>query len=240
MNFLKSYRQKIEKKTKNIFVKCLKLALKDIDKQKFGFIGIVGSLKKPYSHDIDLLIFPSKNVKLGESIIELTKLYDFTEKNLRKYHERYYLATSPKFAMQDLTYYLASIEEGPLGLIPIHSMFFTNYRDFKRFSPKYFQQRIKKTLITLHGNFNNLKKLPELSQEKLEPYFFILDFEMTSRIRTFPNHLIRTSAESLFSYLNEKYHLNIKKHSIHDIKKIEKEFLKTLKVLDKITYSKNN
>jgi len=236
METLNEYRHILDLKTKQVFLESFKSAIKKIDKNKFSFIGVVGSINEEKSHDIDVLIFPEINTKIGESIIELARLYELTEKELKKHNKRYYIVACPKFAMQDMMHHIATIEEGAAGMIPLHSMFFTNYRDLKKFSPKTFIEKIKKEIITLHGDFEKTKKLPNLPQSKLEPYFFILDFEMNSRIKNFPRHLIRASAESLFEYLMKKYHIILKMKVPHNIKEIDKEFVKLMKILDKKTY----
>jgi len=237
METLLEYRYIVDKKTKEVFLESFKKAVEQIDRTKFSFICIVGSIEKETSHDIDVLIFPGINTKIGDSIIELAKLYEATEKELKKHHKRYYIVACPKFAMQEMTHHLASIEEGSSGMIPVHSMFFTNYRDFKKFSPKKFVENIKDEMIKILGNFEDTKKLKNISQNKLEPYFFVLDFEMNSRIKNFPRHLIRTSAESLFEYLNKKYNIKVKTEVPHNINLINKEFERLMKELDKRTYS---
>jgi len=237
MEKIEEYRHFVDKKTKEIFLKSFKSAINKVDKDKFSFIGIVGSIEKGISHDVDVLIFPNIKTKIGEAIIEIAKLYEVTEKELKKQHKRYYIVACPKFAMQEMTHHLAAIEEGASGMIPLHSMFFTNYRDFKKFSPKKWVERIKEKMITIHGDFEKTKKIPTLAQSKLEPYFFILDFEMNSRIKNFPRHLIRASAESLFEYLEKKYDIKVKKEVPHDIKELNKEFIRLMKLLDKKTYS---
>lgn len=236
MEHVHQYRHFISKEVKEIFLDSFKKAIKKIDKKKFGFIGIVGSIDEEESHDIDILIFPSKKSKIGETIIELMKLYDKTEKELKKHHERYYLSVSPRLDQQEITYYLSSIEEGGAGLIPIHSLFFTNSRDIKKLPPKGFLKSVKTTSLILHGNWEKIKELPILPQKKLEPYFYILNFEMKARIKTFPRHLIRSSAESLNHYLKRRYNLNVKTKVPHNIKKLEKEFTKLMHELDKKTY----
>lgn len=233
------YRHYIEPEVKEAFLKSLKMAINKVDKKKFGFIGIIGSMKQKESasHDIDILIFPNLNVKIGEVVIEIEKLYEITEIELKKHHERYYIAASPKKAIQELIYYLSSIEEGAAGLVPVHSLFFTNYEDFVNFNPKDFMREIKKNLITLHGNFDIIKKLPKLPQKKLDPYFFVLDFEMTSRIKTFPRHLIRASAESLFAYLKSKYNIKVNDKIPLSIAEVHKEFIRLIKLLDERAYA---
>jgi len=237
MEKIEEYRHIITKEVKEIFLESFKSAIEKIDKKKFSFIGVIGSIKKDKSHDIDVVILPSKNTKLGEAMIELAKIYELTEQNIKKHHERYYIVTCPKLAMQEMVYYLAGTEEGAAGMIPVHSMFYANYNDLKRLSPKSFIKRMKENLITLHGSLKEAKSLPQLPQEKLEPYFFLLDFEMSSRIKNFPRHLIRASAESLFDYLKKKYQMKINEKIPHNIEEINKEFIKLLKILDKQTYS---
>lgn len=237
MEHIQQYRHFIPKEVKEKFLDSFKKAIKKIDKKKFGFIGIIGSFEEEKSHDIDILIFPSKKSRIGETIIELMKLYDETEKELKKHHERYYLSVSPRLDQQEMTYYLSSLEEGSAGLIPIHSLFFTNYNDIKKLPPKDFLKSVKNKSLVLHGNWEIIKELPVLSQKKLEPYFFILNFEMKARIKTFPRHLIRASAESLSEYLKKKYNLKVKNTVSHDIRKLEKEFTSLMNQLDKKTYS---
>ena len=237
MEVLQQYRHVVSKEMKTAFIGSLKKVIKKFDLKNICFIGVLGSFKKEYSNDIDVLIFPSENAKLGESIISVVEFYKELGTDIRKYHERFYLACSPKMAMQEMDYYLASLQEGAAGLIPVHSLFFTDQKSFKKFNPRDFQKEIKKTLITLHGDFNIIKKLKsDITQKKLEPYFVILDFEMSSRLKVFPRHLLRSKTESLFSYLNSKYGIKIKKKKFHNTKEIEKEVFRILRELDKRTY----
>jgi len=219
--------------------KALRSVIKRKKPKKLGFIAIMIDYKKKEHHDIDLIIFPKKTAKLGEALIELVELYNAVEKELQTKHERYYLATCPKMAMQQLIYYISALEEGAAGLIPIHSMFFPDYKSFTRFSPAKFWKKVEKgtNIISLHDNFESIKEIPSIPQKKLEPYFFILDFELNARIKTFPRHLIRSTTQHMFDYLRIKYNINIKDKLPHDIKQIEKEFKKLMKQLDKVTYS---
>lgn len=236
MENLFGYRHVIDKKTKDLLISSLKKIIKKFDLRNIGFIGVIGSFKEEYSHDVDILIFPSKEVKLGQSIITVSKIYELLEKELKKHHERFYPVISPRKNMQEMIYYLAGLQEGGAGLIPIHSLFFSDYKSFKKFNPKHFQKEIKKTIITLYGDFRIIKELKkDVPQYRLEPYFLILDFEMSSKLKNFPRHLVRASAESLFSYLKLKYKLKIKEN-IHSLGDIEKEIFMLLKQLDKITY----
>ncbi len=237
METLQEYRHIVDKKTKEIFINSLKKVLKKFHFKELGFIGVIGSLKEEYSHDIDILIFPSENAKIGEAIMSVVDFYNKLEKELKKCHERFYLVCSPKKAMQETDYYVASLQEGSAGLIPIHSLFFPDYKSFKKFNPKDFQKEINKDLISLYGHFDIIKKIRnDIPQKKLEPYFFILDFEMASKLKIFPRHLVRAKAESLFSYLNSKYNLGIKNKKFHNLGDIEKEFFRILKELDKSVY----
>lgn len=231
------YRHIIDKKTKDIFIKSIKKVISNFYLKDIGFIGVIGSLKKEYSHDIDILIFPSEKARIGDSIVSVSNFYEELEKELKNHHERFCPIVSPKKNMQEMIYYLAGLQEGGAGLIPIHSLFFTDLKSFRKLNPENFQREIKKTMITLYGEFNVINKLQkDIPQEKLEPYFWILDFEMSSKFRTFPRHLIRAMAESLFNYLKNKYKIRISKKKFHDVAEIEQEIYRILMELDKRTY----
>ena len=116
-------------------------------------------------------------------------------------------------------------------------MFFANYRDFSKLSPKSFVKKVEENIQVIKGNLKSMNKLPKLSQKKLEPYFFVLDFEMNSRIKTFPKHLIRSSTEALFEYLKKKYDIGISEKIPHNVLEIEREFVKLMHKLDEKTYS---
>ncbi len=237
METIHSYRHIIDSETAKLFENALKETIKKSPPKKLGFIGLILDYNKKEHHDLDVLIFPSKEAKIGEAIIELTELYAKIEKKLKEKNERYYLATSARKITQELTYYLAGLEEGTASLIPIHSLFFPDYKSFKKFNPSNFEKEIKKSLITIHGKFDIIKEVKnDIPQEKLEPYFVILDFELNARIKTFPRHNIRASAESLFTYLKDKYGIKVKE-KIHNIDEIENEFKILMKKLDEITYS---
>lgn len=236
METIAGYRHVVDKNTKKIFLESFKEAIEKNRLSHLGFIGVIGSFNENVSHDIDILIFPNEKSKIGESIIEMIKLFDELDLILKEKHHRYYSVTCPRKTMQELMYYLASLEEGSAGLIPIHSLFFTDYESFKRINPVNFIKGIDEKVISLFGNFKIIKKLKKLPQGKLEPYFLILDFEMNARIKNFPKHLIRTSAESLFEYLNDKYGIDVGTKDFHKVEKIEKLFFGVLEKLDEINY----
>jgi len=238
METKESYRHLIGKKEKDIVISELKYLIKNkkFDTSKFSFIGIVGSHQKEYSHDIDVLMFPSKKAKIGETLIEIGNVYEQLDKRIKKHSPHYYVSACPRKVMQEMTYYLSSLQEGSAGIIPIHSLFFTNYKDFKKFNPESFEKTIKEDMLVLHGSFNTIKELPELSQEKLEPYFFIRDFEMMSRVSTYPRHLVRASAESMIHYLRDKYKIKAPKNIPHDTPGIKKTIISFIKSVDRKTY----
>lgn len=237
MEAIHSYRHVVGSDIINIFKDSLKEAISRKKLINIGFLGLITNFEKKEHHDIDLIIFPAENAKIGETLIELNDFYKEVEKIIQKYHERYYLVTASKKALQELVYYISGIEEGSAGLIPVHSLFFPDYKSFKRINPVSFEKEIKKHLLPLYGSFDIIHKVRnDISQEKLEPYFVIVDFEMSARIKNFPKHNIRASAESLFSYLREKYDIKVKEKPIHNISEIEKEFIRLMKLLDKRTY----
>lgn len=236
METIHTYRHVVPKEVIDDFERAVKIVLQNNKFNKLGMIGLMIDYEKEVQHDIDLVIFPSSIAKIGEAMIELMKFYRLVEKELQKKNERYYLATCPKMAMQEFMYYIASLEEGATGLIPVHSMFYTNYRDFVKLSPKKFVEKFEKIVIILHGSLEEARKIKALPQRKIEPYFFVLDFELNARIKTFPRHLIRTSTEHLFHYLKVKYSLPLNEKIPHNIVEIEKDFIKLMKTLDEKTY----
>nr|MBA4405120.1 hypothetical protein [Nanoarchaeum sp.] len=235
METIYEYRQVIENKTREVFINCLKEAIKKLDLKNIGYIGVIGS-KKIVSHDIDVIIFPNNQAKMGATIIEISNLYKEVESILKKHHERFYLSVCPKKAMQEIVYYLSALEEGGAGMVPIHSLFYPDYKSFKKYSPKNFEKHIKDKMINIYGKFTKIRPDKELTFHQQEPYFFVIDFEMNARTKTFPRHLIRASAESLFEYLKEKYNIPIKDKKLHTISEIEKEFENILNRLDAINY----
>lgn len=238
MEAIHTYRHVVPKSVVEDFEKIAIKVSKKMSLKKLGFIALMIDKSKNEFHDIDLLMFPKKDAKLGEAMIELVKYYNAIEKELQKNNERYFLATCPKMVMQEFMYYIASIEEGHAGLIPIHSMFFPDYKSFLAMSPKKFAKKVElgQDIILLHGDFSEVKKIKPLPQRKLEPYFFVLDFELNARIKTFPRHIIRASTEHLFNYLKVKYNIPIKDKIPHNVNELEKEFTKLMRTLDKRTY----
>lgn len=241
METLQQYRHVIDKKTKEVFIESFKFVIKNQKLTKLGFIGIIDN-DKQFVHDIDVIVFPSKDAKIGEAFVELSKIYTSLERELKRYNKRFYISTAPKKIFQEMIYYLSSLEEGGTGLIPVHSLFFTNHKSFKRLNPIHFQREVKKNLITLYGDFKIINELPILSEKVLEIYYMIIEFEMMNRIKTFPRHLIRSSAESLFSWIQKKdeiltkFEIKVKKN-LHDIDSIDKELFRLLKELDKHVYT---
>lgn len=240
METLNEYRHIVDKKTKKVFVDSLKDLIKEFNLRNIGFVGVLGSHKEDYSHDIDILIFPSEKAKIGEFIISVMDFYVKLEEKLKKHHERLFISCSPRKILQEMTYYLSSLQEGGAGLIPVHSLAFVDLKSFEQFNPEDFKKEIKKNMIALHGKFEIINKLKNnIPQKKLEPYFLILDFEMNSKLKSFPRHLVRSNAESLFSYLKSKYGIMADISKIHNLEEIKPEILRILYELDRQVYGKN-
>lgn len=236
METIEEYRHVLTKELQDLFISILKKCSQKIEKEHIGFIGVIEN-KKGFPHDIDVLIFPSKNSRIGESVIELTKLYREIQKELKKRNERLYLAVSPRKDMQEMVYYLASLQEGGAGIIPVHSLFFPDYPSFKNFSPAGFIKSINKKMITIYGHYDAIKEAPKINQKLLDPYFYIINFELPLKIDTFPHHLVRSSAQSLFDYMEKKYNLKPSKKTFHSLNEIENELFRMLRELDKRTYN---
>lgn len=238
METIHSYRHIVDSDTAKMFEKALKIVIEKNKPKNIGFIGLIMNYNKKEHHDIDVLIFPAIDSKIGATLIEVIDLYKKVDKELKKINERFYIATASRKAMQELIYYIAGIEEGSATLIPVHSLFYPDSKSFKKFNPESFKEEISKNLIPLHGSYDIIEKVKnDIPDKKLEPYFVILDFEMNARIKSFPKHNIRASAESLFGYLKDKYQVKTPNKMPHDVNEIEQEFIRILKELDKKTYN---
>lgn len=227
----------VERDAAKIYEDSLKKAIKSSTFKNLGFVGFVFNYAKSEDYSINIITLPKGEGKIGHALIELDKLYKKTEqilKRKRKFH--YYQSISPKQIMHEMIHESSVEEEGKEGLLPIHSIFYPNYRDFKKFTPKKFIKELEIHMISLFGKFDIIKKLPTRSQEKLEPYFLILHSIIGTEIKTKSKREIRATTDSLFEFLKDKYGLNFS-HKIPQTKKeMEKLFYFLMEELDKRTY----
>ena len=84
MENILGYRHFVDERMKKIFIESLKEAVEEIKLKKLGFVGIIGSVDRKHSHDIDVMMFPSEKARIGEAILEMIQLYEKTLKKRRK------------------------------------------------------------------------------------------------------------------------------------------------------------
>jgi hypothetical protein len=236
MIYEESYRHIIDSDIKAAFRNAFSEALEIVDKKKFGLVGLFGSFANSHSHDIDVVIAPSRNARIGDSYLECSKLFDETSRILKEIDKKYYIVASRKMVMQEFMYHIAVGQEGEKGMIPVHFIFFTSYHEMQKIFPKSFTEDMQKNLIVLHGNINSINVIPSLSQEKLVPYYYIMEIEISTLLRVFPNHLVRRSIEHLFNHLGRRYNIPIPNEIPHDIDGIRKEFESLVLTIDEMTY----
>ena len=67
METLNEYRHILDLKTKQVFLESFKAAIKKIDKNKFSFIGIVGSINEEKSLSINCLLYSLLSILIPRS-----------------------------------------------------------------------------------------------------------------------------------------------------------------------------
>ena len=225
-----------EESSAKLYEQLLKKSIKSLKIKNIGFVGLL----KPSdscNYDLDTIILPSLKGRVGSSLIEIMNLIEKIDNLLKKRKERYFLSVSPKKIMHQMVYGFATTEEGEEGLLPVHIIYFPDYKSFKKIPPKIFFEEIKTGLIPVYGKFEIVRELKNIKQEKLDPYFVVLNSVLGTKIRTLSQRDERAAIKSLLDYLNEKYGVSIK-IKIPETEKQRKDlFVQIMKKLDKITYN---
>ena len=138
--------------------------------------------------------------------------------------------------MHEMIHGFSTAEEGEQGLLPIHVVYFAYHKDFKKIPPKTFFKNLEDKLIPIYGKFEVIKKLKKISQEKLEPYFFVLHSILGTKIQTLSKRDEKAAIESLLKYLKQKYNIILKERIPETEKQKEGLFIKIMQKLDKVTY----
>lgn len=238
MESINSYRPTISKDIVKEIEKAARLITQENPPKNLAFVGLMIDYNKKIHHDIDLIFFPSKKCKMGEAILELTDFYEKLEKKIKEKNEKYYLVPCNKHHLQQLVYYLATLQEGSAGLIPIHTLFFPDKASLNK-TPEKFKAKVlsEENIIVIFGGFEDAQKETNIEKFSFEPYSHILDFELYARIKTFPKQLVRASAQHLFNYLKVKYNLDLSDQIPHNLEEIDKHVKNLIISLDKKIYS---
>ncbi len=232
----REYRQTVDREEKKLFESCLEESIDRIEPQEIGFIGITGSWERSISHDIDLLSFPDKDADIGSAFIELNRIYEEVEELLKEENDDYYLVESPRKSMQDQTHYIASIKEGEEGMFPVHSLFFPDYRSFKEMNHEGFIQEIekKRDFKQKFGEFDLLYELDseDIREERMTNYRFLLEFNLHTKARHFPEKALKASARSFLPYMKHTRNLRIDNESPESREEVVEEIEKLARRLD--------
>ena len=220
--------QKVEK-----FRTSLEKSLKDIDRSKIGYVSLIGSVDSNASvHDIDIMMFPSKNAGMGESILEMNRFYDCLDERLQR-DQGLYIATCPKKILQPETYHIIGQEKSNEKMIPLHTLFYPDYCSFNAINPVDFKEKINNSLIPLIGEFDNITERENIPQKVLEPYFFIIAHQIPLIADRYPEKLVEQKTLEVLDYLETHYDISDidKPRNLSDCKKVIKE---ALNMLDKL------
>ena len=236
-NIRKSHpkRYLVDNESAKIYEEILKKAIKIVKPKNIGFIGFIFDYMKIKDFYLTTLFFPSKTGKIGESLIEMKKIDQKVNNFIKNKKGNYHVSISPKKLTHEMIHGFSTLEEGEEGLLPVHQLYFTNYKDFKKIPPKSFFESLK-NMETLYGNFEDIKKRKDVTLQKLSPYLFILHSVLGTNIKTLLKNDEKAAIESLFEYLEQKYDLKINHKIPSIVKQKEQLFIKIMKELDKKTY----
>lgn len=228
------YRHLISRDDARIYRFILKGVLQKFKPKNIGFVGVIFDDSKTKDVYLGTLILPKLRGKIGESLIELRKINYEVENALEK--KGYNLSISPKKAMHQMIHSFSTTEEGEEGILPISIAYFPDYKSYRKIPPKTFFEEVKNNLQVIYGKFEIIKKLKNISQDKLEPYFFVLHSVLGTKIKTLSQKDEKAAIESLFEHLKQKYNLVLDEKIPENEKQKEQLFVKIMKKLDKRTY----
>jgi hypothetical protein len=196
----------ISPKNVEIFRESLQRIVNEVDLSKLGYIGLIGTglaTGEPVS-DIDVLILPNPEYRIGESIIAMNGLYQELDKILQSDYGLY-LAPFPRKMYQDEVNYIIGENKGIANKIATHTLFFPDLPSFLSINPAGFMRSINENSYALFGDLDTLMKLDPKSQKTLDPYFMITDFNVQLFEGKYPDELILQKGTHLLKYLNKFY-----------------------------------
>jgi hypothetical protein len=173
------------------------------NKEIFGLISVFGG-KKDFTHrghDIDVLVYPAKDVPKGEFVKAEVMLLE----NLNKILEKEYncrLITFQRFEQQVLIEHLSGRKEGD---VLMHNLIFTDRKTMEQRMP-FFKQIFDK-LEVLFGSKDALKYS---NRSNLDYYYFtaINTMFLTSHL---PQHVLSDATLKTYKYITEHVKQEIQK-----------------------------
>lgn len=195
-------------------LECAYDAASDTDFRETGAALIIGStygnaesfqhdnLDTTGSHDIDVIMMPKSNYKLGEFFNEFSSFWRNYDKNAR--NEGMHTSTYSDSSHEVEANWITEQHEGSEGKIPGHAMLFPSVEDVKDIAPKGFHEAVNECHIPLHGS------LDEANQETTprEVGDFISEYHGPSGALlsdAFPEEVQWRTIEQIVEYTEEHY-----------------------------------
>ena len=207
-----------------LFDKASEKALSELDKEKFGLVGRIGSTKTNHEkyYDIDNIIVPNVDVPLGDCIIEANKYYRTINDIITKdSNNRLYTALAPKFSFQEEVYELCAQNHptGHDGQIPIHTLMFVDIKNVISVTCEDFVSRVKEKIVPVYGSADILMRRKVIAPKDLEPHFYIAESQLASN-NGLPEYFALRKAKIKLDYLRKNYAVPISEYDISNIKTV--------------------
>ncbi|MFH1650113.1 MAG: hypothetical protein ABIA93_06190 [Candidatus Woesearchaeota archaeon] len=192
----------IRMKERDAFKGSLTAAVLNTDMSKLGYVGLFGSsLSENEAHDLDIMVVPALDAKVGEALLAEQALLRETDARLRRDHDLY-VGTCPRKIFQPEAYWIIGEHKGVATLLPVHNIFYPDKGSGDRNSPVRFFDSIRGTTLDLYGSMDSLLARPSLPQATLEPYFVLSDMRPAD---AYPEALQREKLGAALSYLATHY-----------------------------------
>jgi hypothetical protein len=139
---------------------------------KFGFLGLIGSINP--SHDIDILSLRNPDYSRAEFIkanIELLKQFKLAQ--IRKGKD---VIPFPTEYLQQIVAHVANKKSGDIML---HNLVYLDSPSFDRLNPDKFKEIIEKQIYVMHGDFKILNHPAMQTEHNMNnPYIQALNFQL--------------------------------------------------------------
>jgi hypothetical protein len=203
-----TYRQEISPENVEKFRRAAYRTASEVDKTKLGYIGLIGTstTRGQSVHDLDVLVFPSPNVGVGEAIIAMNDFYRALDARLQA-EDGLYLATCPRKILQAEVNHIIGQVRGRKNKLSTHTLFFPDERSFNVINPVGFPESSSFQREDVVGDFDVIRRTREMPQKTLEPFFWIGDYNISLVADRYPGKLVLEKTEEVTAYLKTRYNL---------------------------------
>ncbi len=185
---------------KQKFLETLEKTVQEYDKlDRFGFIGLIGSVNP--KHDIDMLFLPNPKYKNGEFIKSQMELLGELKENLKRVDSD--LVPFPSISVQDEVEYLSNRKKSE---ILFHNLVFLDNPGFVKYNPLGFRQNIRKNMQVVYGD---LKILDDNSLRYEHPlgddYYLVINNHR--HVSNYPKDLLSKKTKHICDFILRRHNI---------------------------------